>query len=420
MFRKYAQVLRLPGAAAFSAVGMVARLPISMFGLGTILLVSTQAGSYALAGQVSAAVTAAGAVGMPQVAKLVDRYGQARVIRPAVLIGGTAWALLAVAVMLDWPLWTWFAAGMVGGATGPSIGSLVRARWMHLLGDRTLQQRAFSWESAIDEVVFMLGPPLATFLATGITPWAGVAAALGILVVGGWTFTALTSTEPPPAPHAARVPTRRLATPAFIVVCLISMGTGIVFGSVDIIVVAFAEEAGRRAMAGVILATWAAGSLVAGLTFGVLRFRRSVGAQLVVTSVAFSLLVPLLLLSTNLVTLGLLCFLTGLAIAPVLISATIMVERLVPSTALTEALTWSGTSIVIGVTIGAGVGGTLVDRYGAHPSFWLSALAALSVGMIAVVCHPLLRGDRVEHTARTLSASLTESPVPGFPGGEVS
>ena len=54
MLDSYARVLRRPGALAFSAAGLVARLPISMVGLGIVLLVEERTGSYGLAGTVSA------------------------------------------------------------------------------------------------------------------------------------------------------------------------------------------------------------------------------------------------------------------------------------------------------------------------------------------------------------------------------
>ena len=62
MLSRYRRVLSLPGALAFSASGLVARLPISMVSLGIVLLVSTRTGSYSLAGAVSAAYILANAL----------------------------------------------------------------------------------------------------------------------------------------------------------------------------------------------------------------------------------------------------------------------------------------------------------------------------------------------------------------------
>ena len=50
----YWRVLSRPGALRFSSAALVARLPISMVGLGIVLLVEGRTGSYGLAGTVSA------------------------------------------------------------------------------------------------------------------------------------------------------------------------------------------------------------------------------------------------------------------------------------------------------------------------------------------------------------------------------
>src|ERR1700683_908600 len=50
--RPYAEVLRIPGAWRFSAAGVIGRMPMSMFGLGTVLLISAGTGKYGVAGLV--------------------------------------------------------------------------------------------------------------------------------------------------------------------------------------------------------------------------------------------------------------------------------------------------------------------------------------------------------------------------------
>src|SRR3954447_8878485 len=97
MLSPYRDVLTRPGALAFSGSGVLARLPMSMVGIGIVLMVSTLYGSYGLAGRVSAVYVVAQALCSPQLARLVDRHGQSR--------AGRARAALA-------------AAGPGGGAVG--------------------------------------------------------------------------------------------------------------------------------------------------------------------------------------------------------------------------------------------------------------------------------------------------------------
>ena len=60
--------------------GLIARFPISMYGLGAVLLVQSRTGSYFKAGLVSASFAIAAAVGGPITSRLVDRLGQNRLI----------------------------------------------------------------------------------------------------------------------------------------------------------------------------------------------------------------------------------------------------------------------------------------------------------------------------------------------------
>src|SRR3712207_9231206 len=53
VFSPYARLFAVPGSLAFSFAGWVARLPIPMLGLGAVLLVAGETGSYGLAGAVS-------------------------------------------------------------------------------------------------------------------------------------------------------------------------------------------------------------------------------------------------------------------------------------------------------------------------------------------------------------------------------
>ena len=399
VLRSYGELFAIPGTAAFSATGLLARLPISQFSIAVILLISATTGSYGLAGQVAGAAALAGALVMPVIARAVDARGQARVTRPVILVGTAAWCAVAVAVLRDWPVASWFALAVLGGACGPNMGAMVRARWMHVLPDRTLQRRAFSWESALDEIVFVVGPPLATFLATSIAPAAGVLVAAAILLLGGWAFTAQRATEPPPSPGRRATGAFGVLSPAVIAVSAVFFCCGTVFGAVDVVVVAFADEAGRRSLAGALLAALAFGSLLAGLTFGVMSFRRSVGGQFVIAACVFGVLMQLLLLAPGLWQLAVLMVVSGFAIAPLLITATMLIERLVPPSALTEGLTWTVTALVCGVTLGASLGGYLVDVGGARHGFWLSSAAGIAAALTAVTASPLLRHAAIERAA---------------------
>src|SRR4051812_40986623 len=103
LLSSYRRVLATPGALLFSAAGLVGRLPISMAGLGIVLLVEAGTGSYGVAGAVAATYTVANAACAIVQGRFVDGWGQARVLSVLALAFGVGVLLLVVAVEADWP-----------------------------------------------------------------------------------------------------------------------------------------------------------------------------------------------------------------------------------------------------------------------------------------------------------------------------
>jgi MFS family permease len=182
-------------------------MPMSMFGLGTVLLIAALTRRYGLAGVVAAAGSVGYAVAAPQFAKLADRHGQRRVLRPQVMVFAAATAALMVLAEVRAPVAVVVVSSLLAGATMPSIGPMVRARWSALLAGTMRLHTAFSLESVADEIIFMVGPVVVAVLATGVYPAAGLAASLLLCLVGTVLFTAQRRTEPRAgAPRPAACP----------------------------------------------------------------------------------------------------------------------------------------------------------------------------------------------------------------------
>nr|WP_129338071.1 MFS transporter [Cellulomonas endophytica] len=397
MLQPYRDVLARPGAPAFVATSTLARLPMSTAGIGMVLAVAQLTGSYALAGQVSAVFVITQAVCSPQLARMVDRYGQRRVMRPALAVAVLGLALVALAAALGWPAAALFAPAVLAGATIGSYGSLSRARWSALLRDdaRGLHS-AYSLESVLDEAVFVVGPVLATVLATTVHPVAGLVVALLSLAVGGWTFLALRASEP--APHAAGpggTGTARhasvLRVPAVAVTVAVFVAMGAIFGAIDVATVAFAEEEGAPWAAGVVLAVFAGGSLVAGLVYGTRQWTRPVGQRFATGMVVLGLAVCPLAVVGSLPLLAVVLFLAGLSIAPTLINGNTLVQAAVPPGQLTEGLAWISTALGAGVALGSAVAGARIDAVGAHGGFLVVVVAGVLAVAAALGAGPVLR-----------------------------
>jgi len=194
--RPYVEIFRIPGARRFSAAAVIGRMPMSMFGLGTVLLISAGTGKYGTAGAVSAAGSLGYAFSSPRIARLTDSRGQRRVLLPVLAVFTVATVALIATVQLRLPTWAFFVPGAVAGAAMPGLGTMVRARWSVLLAGSSRLHAAFSFESVADELCFVIGPAAVTLLATEVFPAAGVGAAALLCVVGTLWFAAQRGTEP--------------------------------------------------------------------------------------------------------------------------------------------------------------------------------------------------------------------------------
>jgi MFS family permease len=417
--RPYQQVLSDRQAVAFSLAGFVARLPMSMTGLGIVLLVSLTTGSFGQAGLLVAATTLTGAAVAPLWGRATDRVGQARVLLLAVLINVLSVALLVAAVQLGWPLPVSLAAAAGVGVGFSLAGSAVRARWALRLNGSPLLNTAFALEAMLDEVVFIIGPVLVTFLATALHPALGVSVSAVIGLIGAVALAAQRSSQPPirSTPHGHEGSTR-LPWRVLLPVTIASGALGMVFGGMEINVVAFAKETGVLPYAGLILIAWSFGSLVAGAVTGAIiwnaspakRFR--VSASLLVLS-----LLPLPFISHP-AGVALLLVLSGMAIAPTLIASVGVIQSAVDQSRLTEALAWNSTGVVAGVSLGAAAVGFVIDSSGAQAGFVAVAIAGLLLTLTAL----FVRGSRprVEPNADQVIPAVLSPDSTGTPSAESS
>lgn len=380
----YRAIFAAPGTKAFSAAGLIGRLPISMVGVGILTMISEITGRYAMASALTGTLALAAAFIGPQVSRLVDQYGQRRVLRPATLVSVASVTALVLAAANGLPDWTLFVFAAVAGCV-PSVGSMVRARWTVLYRDAPRElHTAYSFESVVDEVCFIFGPILAIGLSTTWFPEAGPVIAALCLLVGVWLLTAQRSTEPAPHPRSQDGDrTSALRSPGLQVLTATFVATGAIFGSIDVSTLAFAEEQGQKSAASYILAIWAAGSCLAGIVFGLLHLKGRTERRWVLGICAMAVSMIPLLLAGNLPFLAVALFVSGLAIAPTMITTMALIEAHVPRAKLTEGMTWITTGLAVGVAVGSSVTGLVIDAAGAQRGFVVSISSGVAAAAVA-------------------------------------
>jgi MFS family permease len=371
----YGRLLRTPGALPFVLTGFAARQPFAMLIVSIVLLVRHTTGSYGTAGAVAAAAGISMALFAPQSGRLADRFGQRAVLVPGVLAHTASAGALVALTLSDAPLWTLFTAAVPVGATVPQIGPMVRARWAAKLTGTPLMTTATAFESVTDEFTFVIGPVLATTLCTGVHPAAGLVAEAGLTAVGGLLFAARRGSEPAlPAGRSTGHATgtgraSALAVPGVRVLAVAFLGVGAVFGGMQVSLTAFAEAAGHPGAGGLLYGVFASGNMLAGLVCGAIAWKRGPQQRLIAGYTALALVTATLWAVHPVPLLGLLGLLTGLCIAPALISGFTLVDTLVGPSARTEAFTWLTGAVALGQAAAVMLAGHLTDAYGVTAGF---------------------------------------------------
>ncbi|QFQ97829.1 MFS transporter [Streptomyces phaeolivaceus] len=397
----YRTLFQNPGTLRFTAGGILARLPMGMFGISAILMISGSRHSYALAGAVVATGLAATALVAPWTARLVDRHGQSRVAVPATAAALLGALSLIACVHRDAPDWTLFAS-YAATATAPNTGGMARARWAHLLkDDPAALHTANSFEQAVDELCFMLGPVAAAFLCTTLFPEAGTLIGGLLCMTGVLVLATQRATEPPPT---GRTTTRSpLRSPGLAPLLTVFLATGAVFGSLEVVTIAYADARGHASAAGAILGLQAAGSCAAGLAYGTLRvtgpaeprFRRCLAAMTALmalpwltatTTGSLLLLAPALLLA-------------GTATAPTMVTAMSLVQQRTPEGQLNEGMTLAVTGLLGGIAGGSAVGGWMAE-HGPGTAGFAAPVAAAALALLIASLPTTLRHPPVHPVER--------------------
>lgn len=392
MFKNYGEILKIPGALKFSVAGFIARFPMSIVGISTLLLVSSVYNSYAIAGKVVSINVISFALAVPFLSRLIDRYGQRKIMTPSIIISSVSLMLLTLFVMLQLNVIWLYVVCVLSGVTSGSFGALVRSRWAKVVENNSQMTTAYAYESALDEVAFIFGPVIATTLASSSVPALGLIVAALMNMCGGLWLVSQKKTEPTPHKQVKGMKHKSLLRiPAMLCLIFIYISMGTMFGLIDIAVVAYATEQGNKPLSGVLLSVFALGSLFGALVYGSKVWRIPVWKLLVSGVVVLGLGSSSFILANSMLMLGIVMMIVGVTIAPTMTNVNNMISKVVPQTRLTEGLAWMTTSMTSGSAIGAFIGGYMVDYQGSQLAFYGVVLVAWSMVVVGLLSTAILR-----------------------------
>lgn len=377
-FVRYADLFGIPGLKVTILASVLGRLPVGITGLALLLLVQGASQSFARAGAVSACYVAGLACMAPVVGRVIDRWGPRWPLLSCAALYPSALIALLVALRSSAPHWAVLALAATAGAGLPPITVCMRSFFKRRLGEDPLLATAYSLESVLIETIFIAGPMFVAVLVALASAALAVFAAAACGGVGALLFArspvlARWRIEPRARPSLfGPLAESRLVALLGVITCY-----SIAFGLIEIGVTAFAAEAGRRALAGVILGLMSIGSVLGGLTYGSRTWRLPLRRQFAAGLFLMGVGALLLAVAPHMLFFIVLSVTAGLVMAPVLAMQSMLVAKLAPAQYATEAFTWSATALLAGVGLGIAAGGWILAH--AHAPAVLFAAGGASV-----------------------------------------
>ncbi|MDT0345670.1 MFS transporter [Streptomyces litchfieldiae] len=370
----YLELLRARHVLWLLTGTLVGRLPNATAALAVVLFARAEGSSYSLAGVLAALYGLATAVGQPLLGRLVDLYGQLRVMLPAAVV--SALAMTAFALVGTEPLAFSCVAVLVAGLATPPLEGGLRALWASVLthGDRL--HRAYALDAVAQEVMFAGGPLLVMLLVAVLSE----AAALYVINAFG-LLGALCVVLSRPSRRWRAAPREAhwlgaLRSRGLLALLACFFFVGVALGAIAVAAVAYADERGDELVASYLLSATGAGALVGGLWYGA---RHWIGAaetrlRLLVAALALGFL-PLALAPGSVPLMTLLAGVAGLFLAPALACSFVVIDGHAPTGTVTEAFSWLVTTFGVGAAAGTAAVGPVIEQGGETAGFGLVGVA---------------------------------------------
>ncbi len=376
-----------------------------MISLAYLIHVERIFDSYGQAGLVLAATSFGQAVAGPLTSRWMGRWGMRTVISLTLVVSLISMAAVAFLPMV---LAGYMLFGLLGGLATPPIQPAVRTIYPKMVNSRQLTP-LFSLDASAQEIIWVMGPVITTFLAIQIAPPVAISVAGLFLLSGGVWFLAC------PEVGSVRIPPskRRLGSVLKNGAVLLSTVVGfLLIGSAAAVEVAVVSVFGDEgAEAGILLSMWAIASLIGGLALGGVQ----IGPWAMTTRMVIVAIGMLLALaSTNFWWLLFSLAIAGAGIAPALAVMFAIVSASVKFSETAEAYGWVGSGQLIGAALGSAVAGFAIDAYGSFGGF-VAALIFATLGTVAAAvstkAHPDLRDRDPSPLPDTEPVSVLKPPA---------
>lgn len=389
ILEQYRAFFRLPDSRSIAVATFVSRMPYGMLMFSLLMFLQQTTHSFATAGTAVGVNLFAVAVTAPVMGRMIDRIGPMKPL----LVTGVVQPLALLAIYLvatkGGSNALIYATAAVAGAFSIPIATLTRTLSRHRFEDEQLRRVAFAVDSVLIELNYMIGPAVVAGILAFADAGVAYLASIGVLVVGVVAFSQSPSLKYwKHEPHADRHLLGPLTDRRLLILLAATFGFTYGFGVVEVAYPAYATALQATALGGLLLGACSAGSALGGLVYGGRKFAWSLERQFPAMLGIIALMLLAHTLTNSTLILLLIAFATGSAIAPAITMQLLLVSHYAPARYATEAFTWSGTCIVVGIGLGTAATGWMVERWSLNHAYWVGAGLVTFSALLALALPP--------------------------------
>jgi MFS family permease len=353
-----------PKSVVLLLAQLVARFPFGMLSLAFIIHIQDVTGSYAIAGIALGAETIGASIAGPILSRYMAIFGIRRVIAIATVI--TTTAFLSMAFVPPEPLLLVFISFVVG-LSSPPIQPAARTIYPQIT-PKHLLRKLYSLDAAAQEIIWVLGPLVATLVAAQFGNVAMLLTIGGIQIFGSIWLLLNKSVKTAKIPLSKTAVGRVLKNPSVTAVTFLGLLFVGSFAGVEVGAVALFD----KSIAGVMFAVFSLGSLLGGFVIA----PRAKSKYSLIWFVGLSLIgyTALLFSPYDPIWVGSWLFIAGIGVAPTLGILALWVAEGTTGSETAEAYGWTTTGQLVGFSAGSALAGIAIDT--------ASAPAALIVSVV--------------------------------------
>jgi len=357
----YKNLIKLTGAKRLIFFGFLGRAPYSMLQVGMVIFGNFKTDSYAIGGAMAAGFSISNALVQPFNGRLVDKYGQKKIV--SILLGMFLISTTLISLFSFESDFIYILLSIFIGISVPNIGVYTRRNWK-LVAKNEDNQKVQAIESAIDELNFLVGPSVFATISNFINPVLALFVAVVSSTFGTIGVVFFKNLQDRVQFEAKKFVQNKVWLSKEKILFLVTLiFVGACLSSISVYVVAKEDIENLNNLTAIYYLFNGSTALITALAYGYIFKNKISLTNYNRTLIFLSISVVTYFIFNEINFLYLSAILAGFGIGPIFLLANSYISNITENDVLTEAYSWVGSSVGVGLATGSTLFGFLIENY---------------------------------------------------------